>query len=67
MKKVYKLYTYTKNEGVAKTSKRVVKYIVKHATTVKQPIDVMVAIDDVVKADYIHHPYIAPPKNNKEK
>ncbi len=64
MKKIYKLYTYTKKEGVAKTSKRVAKYIVKHATMVKQPIDVMVAIDDVIKADYIHAPYVTPKKKN---
>ena len=62
MKKVYKLYTYTKNEGVAKTSKRVIKYAFKHLTTIKQPIDVMVAIDDVISADYVHHPYVAPAK-----
>lgn len=67
MKKVYKLYTYTKNEGVAKTSKRVIKYVIKYATTVKQPIDVMVATDDVVRADYIHHPYVTPAKKDKEK
>lgn len=60
MKKLYKLYIYTKNEGVAKTARRVIKYIVKHLTTVKQPIDVMVALDDVVKADYIHSPYETP-------
>jgi len=66
MKKIYKLYTYTKNEGVAKTTKRVVKYIIKHLTTIKQPIDVMVAIDDVIKADYIHHPYNPPAKKPKD-
>jgi glycosyltransferase involved in cell wall biosynthesis len=67
MKKIYKLYTYTKNEGAAKTAIRVAKYIVKHVGTVKQPIDVMVAIDDVIKADYIHNPYVAPVKRNKDR
>ena len=67
MKKLYKLYTYTKNEGATKTAKRVVKYIIKHATTVKQPIDVMVALKDVVEADYIHHPYVAPKLRKADK
>ena len=67
MKKVYKLYTYTKNEGVAKTAKRTVKYVIKHATMVKQPIEILTAIDDVIKADYIHHPYVAPAMKNKKK
>lgn len=67
MKNIYKLYTYTKNEGVAKTARRVVKYIVKHATTIKQPIDVMVAIEDVIKADYIHNPYVTPKRHKKDK
>ena len=66
MKKIYKLYTYTKNEGVIKTAKRVVKYIIKHATTVKQPIDVMVAVDDVVNANYIDNPYVVPEKISKD-
>lgn len=66
MTKIYKLYTYTKKEGVLRTSRRAVKYIVKHATMVKQPIDVMVGIDDVVKADYIHNPYAAPAKKSKK-
>lgn len=67
MKKVYKLYTYTKNEGVAKTAKRTVKYVIKHTTMVKQPIEILTAIDDVIKADYIHHPYVAPAMKNKKK
>jgi glycosyltransferase involved in cell wall biosynthesis len=67
MKKIYKLYTYTKNEGVVRTAKRVVKYAIKHATIVKQPIDVMVDIDDVINADYIHEPYLAPGKKSKDK
>ncbi len=67
MKKVYKLYTYTKNEGVAKTAKRTVKYVIKHATMVKQPIEILTAIDDVIKADYIHYPYTSPAKKTGEK
>ncbi|RZM22840.1 MAG: glycosyltransferase family 1 protein, partial [Pedobacter sp.] len=67
MKRVYKLYTYTKNEGVAKTAKRTVKYVLKHATMVKQPIEILTAIDDVINADYIHHPYSPPAKKTGEK
>ncbi len=61
MKKLYKLYMYTKNEGVAQTSIRSAKYILKHLKTVKQPIDIMVAPSDVMAADYIHAPYKTPP------
>lgn len=69
MKKLYKLYTYTKNEGVAKTVRRVGRYAVKRIKTVKQPIDVMVSPKDVLEADYIHLPYMTPPpkKINKMK
>jgi O-antigen biosynthesis protein len=67
MKKMYKLYTYTKKEGVAKTAKRIAKYVIKHATTIKQPIDVMVALEDVIAADYIHHPYVAPKLRKADK
>lgn len=66
MKKVYKLYKYTKEEGVAKTAERVARYAAKRFIKVKHPIDVMVGIDDVVAADYIHHPYIAPNKVAKK-
>lgn len=65
--KIYRLYFYTKKEGVAKTAKRTVKYVLRHTTRVRQPIDVMVAIDDVLRADYIHHPYKAPKKRNIKK
>lgn len=67
MKKVYKLYKYTKDEGVAKTAERVARYTAKRFIKVKHTIDVMVNIDDVVTADYVHSPYSAPDKINKSK
>ncbi len=67
MNKAYKLYKYTKDEGVMRTSRRAIRYILKHATLVRQPIDVMVKVSDVVKADYIHHPYVTPELINKKK
>lgn len=62
MKKIYKLYKYTKDEGVASAAERVARYTLKHFIKLKHPIDVMVDPEDVVKADYIHNPYIAPDK-----
>lgn len=66
MKKVYKLYKYTKEEGVAKTAERTARYLAKRFIKVKHPIDVMVDIEDVVAADYIHNPYATPCKQKKD-
>lgn len=65
MKKVYKLYKYTKDEGVARTAERTARYVAKRFIHVKRPIDVMVDIEDVVNADYIHNPYTTPPLKKK--
>lgn len=67
MKKIYKLHKYAKDEGLARTAERVVRYTAKRFIHVKHPIDVMVDIEDVVRADYIHNPYVTPPLRKKEK
>lgn len=66
MSKVYKFYTYTRQHGVGKAIQKTRDYVGKKADVIKQPIDVMVAIDDVIKADYVNNPYSVPAfKNHK--
>lgn len=66
--KLYKFYAYTKNEGVSKALLKTRGYLAKSAPIIiKQRIDVMVAVDDVVKADFIDNPYTAPAKKTKSK
>ena len=67
MSKLYKLYTYTRNEGVAKTTRRSLRYLKKKIITGKQPIDVMVALKDVTAADYVHNPYKTPALKKRDK
>jgi glycosyltransferase involved in cell wall biosynthesis len=67
MKKLYKLYTYTKNEGAVKTAKRTFRYVAKRIIRVHQEIDVMVSLEDIVSANYIDKPYQTPNKINKKK
>lgn len=62
-KKVYKFYTYTKQQGIRKSLKKTKDYLQKSSAPIlKQPIDVMVDIEDVMKADYINNPYQVPKK-----
>ncbi|MGB4762512.1 MAG: hypothetical protein WBP12_04125 [Candidatus Saccharimonas sp.] len=62
MKKIYKLYKYTKDEGIVKTANRTLKYAAKKIIRTKDVIDVMADIDDIVAADYVHNPYTSPAK-----
>lgn len=67
MNKIYKVKKYLKDEGFAKTAERTARYIAKRVIKSKSPIDVMVDVEDVVSADYIHHPYVTPKKIDKSK
>lgn len=60
MKKIYKLYKYTKDEGIIKTAQRTARYARKRLIRGSEPIDVMVDIEDVVNADYVRMPYQTP-------
>lgn len=67
--KLYKFYTYAKNEGLRKAVKKTRDYVAKQQQPIfQQPIDVMAAVEDIKRANYIDHPYAAPPKiGSKEK
>lgn len=66
--KLYKFYTYTKQEGIGKALNKTKEYLQKSkAPMLKQPIDVMVDVDDVKKADYINNPYSKPDKKHYKK
>jgi hypothetical protein len=67
MSKVYKFYTYARQQGVGKALKKTTDYIGKKTDTIKQPIDIMVGIDDVIQADFINRPYKKPNLKKKEK
>lgn len=60
MDKIYKFYTYTRQYGVGRALQKTKTYISKKTLRTKQSIDVMVDIEDVIKADYIKNPYIIP-------
>ncbi len=65
---IYKFVTYTKRHGVKSTIKRSAKYVLKKTQPVsKQPLDIMVDINDVMNADFINHPYSKPSKISKKK
>lgn len=65
----YKFYTYTKQQGVRKALVKTRDYLRKSsaAPMLKQPIDVMVAVNDVMEADYVNNPYKTPAKIGKKK
>lgn len=65
--KLYKFLTYTQKHGFSHALKKTAAYIKKNGPVVKQSIDVMVNIEDVVKADFITRPYKTPAKKNKSK
>lgn len=60
MGKLYKFYMYTRQHGVSNALLKTREYIKKQTPAVKQPLDIMVSVDDVVRADYINHPYDKP-------
>lgn len=67
MEKVYKFYKYARKNGVGQAVSKTKDFLAKKAQIIKQPIDVMVDIEDVMKADYINHPYKKPAKISKNK
>ena len=68
---VYKFYTYAKQQGFRKAAVKTRDYLRKNsgspAAIFKRPIDVMAAVEDVMNADYINHPYKAPAKKRRKK
>jgi O-antigen biosynthesis protein len=62
MNKAYKFYAYTKKHGVGKAVRQTATYVSKKMKLSKLPIDVMADIDDIIKADFIIHPYLPPAK-----
>lgn len=68
IKKVYKFYSYAKNEGIGKAINKTRGYIQKKSGPImRQPIEVMAKIEDIVSADFLNHPYTAPGKKNTDK
>lgn len=67
MSKVYKFIEYTKRNGLRQSLHKTQQYLAKKANVVKQPLDIMVDINDVMKADFINHPYRKPNKLSKAK
>ena len=67
--------SYAKDKGIIYALKRSVKVCVRRIrrglvskdVVGKRPIDVMTSVDDVVKADFVTEPYIAPKRINKTK
>lgn len=69
---IYKFYVYTKQQGIRKALIKTRSYISKSnvakvTPVLKQPIEVMASVEDVIKADYINHPYKTPPKKKNKK
>lgn len=68
LRKAYKFYAYTKQNGVGQAVRKTKRYLSKQqALAIKQPIEVMATIEDIMKADYVNHPYKAPAKNKHKK
>ncbi len=68
LNKAYKFYTYTKQQGLRKAVGKTKSFLQKSSTPLlRQPIDVMVAVEDVMNADYINHPYKTPEKKKGKK
>lgn len=66
--KVYKFYTYARKHGVRKAVVKTWNFLYKKARPkMRLPIDVMVDVEDVVKADYISYPYVKPQKTKKDR
>lgn len=60
MNKAYKFYKYTKKHGVTKALVKTKHYVAKRIYSVKQTIDVMADVEDIIKADFIGNPYKRP-------
>lgn len=68
MKKLYKFYVYTRQNGLGRAVAKTRVYMSKRVSPViKQPIEVMASVDDIMKADYINNPYKKPGPKRKKK
>lgn len=68
MSKLYKFYTYTRQNGLGQAVRKTQVYLSKKTgPVIKQPIEVMASIEDIMNADYINHPYKTPKKKSKKK
>lgn len=68
MSKLYKFYTYTRQNGLGQAVRKTQVYLSKKTgPVIKQPIEVMASIEDIMNADYINHPYKTPKKKAKKK
>lgn len=67
IKKVYRFYIYAKNDGINGAILKTKGYLSrKTQPLIKQPIDVMTAIEDVMMADYVNNPYKTPAKKKSQ-
>ena len=62
MEKAYKFYSYAKKHGFRGALAKTNTFLKKKVNNTKHPLDIMVDIQDVMKADYISRPYKKPPK-----
>lgn len=75
MKYISVFFQYLRSNGVKVTFERCISFIKRklkrsHAVQSvisKHPIDVMTSVEDVVKADFVAEPYVAPKKVDKAK
>ena len=75
MKYISVFFQYLRHNGIKVTFERCLSFMKRklrrsHAAQSvipKRPIDVMTSVEDVVKADFVTEPYIAPKKINKTK
>lgn len=58
---------YTLKRSMKVCMRRIRKRLVSKDVVGKRPIDVMTSVEDVVKADFVTEPYVAPKKINKTK
>lgn len=67
MKKLYKFYAYTRKNGLKQAIIKTKAYMSKRVSPVmKQPLEVMASVEDVMNADYVNNPYDKPsPKKKK--
>lgn len=66
--KLYKFYSYTRKHGLGRAIRKTKDFVLKKQLKLtKQPIDVMVNVEDVIKADFVNKPYKVPsPKKAKK-
>lgn len=58
---------YTLKRSMKVCMRRIRKRLVSKDVVGKRPIDVMTSVEDVVKADFVAEPYVAPKKVDKAK